>query len=332
MKTSTLPASPVAKVDQSSPSPTESFFEDPLRIHTILVASDLSEESYRAFEFAVPLAEHFGATVHAVHVYEGAQQLSSPSTGPALRADREIRWRLGDEVQRRGGRRPGVKECHIRAGKAFQEIISAARELKADLIVVATHGYGGFQHLRLGSTTEKIVRHAPCPVLVVRQSTRGPIRTANQRIVLEKILVPIDFSECAKEGAKYGAVFASKVGADLQLLHVVNPPDYIAAEGSMVGPAWPQLIQNEVLKAEDELDEVANFLPLVGISAETCVEVGPPAEKIIEASAQPDVDLIITSTHGYSGLRHALLGSVTEEVARRAKCPVLVVPSHRRSL
>jgi len=58
------------------------------------------------------------------------------------------------------------------------------------------------------------------------------------------------------------------------------------------------------------------------------LELGAPVEKLIAASARPDIDMVITSTHGYSGLRHALLGSVAEQLARRATCPVLVVPSH----
>ena len=296
----------------------------------MLVPIDLSEESYRALEFALPLAKRFGATVHVVHVYEGAHQFSSIATSPVLWSDVEIARRLAEKVQRISGTRPLTKDCHIRSGKPFQEITATAQELKADLIVIATQGHSGFKHLALGSTTEKIIRHAPCPVLVVREATRGPIRTAAEGIVLEKILVPVDFSDCAKEGAKYASVFATRVGADLLLMHVLRPPDYMAAEGTFAGLDGPQLDETALLEAEDKLDEMVNFLPLVGISAETQVEVGTPIDKLAEATARPDVDMVITSTHGYTGVRHALLGSVAEHLVRRANCPVLVVPSHCR--
>jgi len=296
----------------------------------MLVPIDLSEESYRALEFALPLAKHFGATVHVVHVYEGAHQFSSIATSPVLWSDVKIAQRLAEKVQRFSGTRPPTKDCHIRSGKPFQEITATAQELNADLIVIATHGHSGFKHLTLGSTTEKIIRHAKCPVLVVREATRGPIRTAAEGIVLEKILVPVDFSDCAKEGAKYASVFATRVGADLLLMHVVHPPDIMAVEGTIAGPDGPQLVETALLEAEDKLDEMVNFLPLVGISAETQVEVGTPIDKLAEATARPDVDMVITSTHGYTALRHALLGSVAEQLVRRASCPVLVVPSHRR--
>lgn len=330
MSTRTEPAR-AARQQPSSPRPTLSFFEDPLPIRTILVTSDFSEQSFGAFQFAVPLARHFGAALHAVHVYEESLPTSSLALGPVVFSDQEVRCRLVEHARQRAGARLRLTNCHLRAGRPAQEILDTAREVEADLIVIATHGYGGFKHFRLGSTAEKIIRHAPCPVLVVRASAQAPIKTEKGRLALEKILVPVDFSECAREGARYASVFATQVGADLLLMHVIRPSDYMAAGRSVAGPDWPPAVLRAALEAEDKLDEIANFLPLTNISAETAVEVGEPAPKLAEASAQPDVGLVITSTHGYSGLRHALLGSIAEELVRTARCPVLIVPSHCRS-
>jgi universal stress protein A len=77
---------------------------------------------------------------------------------------------------------------------------------------------------------------------------------------------------------------------------------------------------------------MVNFLPLVGISAETEVALGTPIEKLVEATGRSDIDLVITSTHGYTGLGHVLLGSTAEQLVRLARCPVLVVPSHDRRM
>ena len=315
---------------QESVQPTASFSEDPLRLRTIVVPLDFSTDSLRALEFALPLARRFGARVHVVHVHEGAHQFSSVATSPVLWSEEEAKRYLADEVELTFGTRPQREDCHLRVGKPAQEIVAAAKELEADLIVIATHGRGGFRHLMLGSTTEKVIRQGTCPVLVVREATRGPIQTAAEGIVLQKILVPVDFSECAKEGAKYASAFATGVGANLLLVHIVHPPDYLVVEGNAADPNWPHLLESFVLEAEDKLDEMVNFLPLLGISAETLVEVGSPVDQLIAASAHADVDMVITSTHGYSGLRHALLGSVAEPLARQASCPVLVVPSHPR--
>ena len=166
----------------------------------------------------------------------------------------------------------------------------------------------------------------------MREATRGPIKTATEGIVLEKILVPVDFSEGAKEGAKYASVFATKVGADLLLMNVTSPPNFTAADPTIIPPDWPQLVEIARLAAADKLEEMVNFLPLIGISAETQVAIGTPIEKLVEATARPDVDMVITSTHGYTGLRHVLLGSTADQLVRLAHCPVLVVPSHARQV
>lgn len=332
MSTNTEEPPSIAPSRETSNQPTASFFADPLRIRTILVPIDLSEESYRALEFAVPLAQRFGAVVHVVHIYEGARQLSSMATAPVLWSDAELARQLTRQVQRRCGAHLRTEDCHIRLGKPFQEIVATAKELQADLIIIASHGHTGFKHLTLGSTAEKAVRHAPCPVLVVREAARGPVKTASEGIILEKILVPVDFSECAKEGAKYASVFATRVGADLLLMNVAHPPNYTAADPTIVPPEWTELVETARLAAENELDEMVNFLPLIGISAYTEVAVGTPIEKLVEATGRPDIDMVITSTHGYSGLRHVLLGSTAEQLVRLARCPVLVVPSHSRQM
>jgi nucleotide-binding universal stress UspA family protein len=340
MSTKTELAPATSNSSEASNQPMESFFEDPLKIQTILVPVDFSGESFRAVDFALALARRFGATVHLVHVYEGKPQFSSMVNTPELFSDpaielfsdREIAGRLKNEVQCKFSIDLPRQDCHFRTGRPSTEICAAAHKLNADLIVIATHGRTGLKHLTLGSTVEKTVRHAPCPVLVVREATRGPIKTVTEGIVLEKILVPVDFSECAREGAKYASVFATRVGADLLLMNVVHPPDHMAAEGTLVGPDWPQLVETARLAAGDKLDEMVNFLPLVGISAETQVAVGTPVDKLVEGSARPDVDMVITSTHGYNGFRHVLLGSTAEQLVRLAHCPVLVVPSHRRQM
>ncbi len=298
----------------------------------MLVPVDFSGESFRAVDFALALARRFGATVHLVYVYEDKPQFSSMVNTPELFSDQEIAGRLKNEVHRRFSIDLPTQNCHFRTGRPSTEICAAAHKLNADLIVIATHGRTGLKHLTLGSTAEKTVRHAPCPVLVVREATRGPIKTATEGIVIEKILVPVDFSECAREGAKYASVFATRVGADLLLMHVAYPRNYTASDPTVVPPEWPQLVETARLLAEDNLEKIVNFLPLVGISAETVVAIGTPIEKLVEETARPDVDMVITSTHGFTGLRHVLLGSTAEQLVRLAHCPVLVVPSHCRPM
>jgi nucleotide-binding universal stress UspA family protein len=323
-----------------SGSPTQSFFTDPLRIRTILVAVDFSDESFRALNFALLLAKRFHSSVQLLYVYEGKPSFTSVGDKPELFLDpavelfseHEISGRLKDEVGRRFSIDLPLKDCHFRMGRPSPEICATAHKLNADLIVLATHGDTGLKHLTLGSTAEKVVRHANCPVLVVREAASGSPKSDAEGIVLRKILVPVDFSECATEGAKYASVFAARAGANLLLMHVVQPPDYFTTDALTENGDTSPLLAAARLEAEKNLNELVASFPHDGVPMETQVEVGFASEKLAEAMKRPDVDMVITSTHGYTGLRHALIGSTAEQLLRLARCPVLVVPSHNREM
>ncbi|MGZ9005244.1 MAG: universal stress protein [Burkholderiales bacterium] len=287
--------------------------EDSRTIKTILVATDLSQESFRALAYAMPLAERFGSAVHLIHVYDPEVQhfLSQAEL------TKHWQWQM-----RRFGRVITPDECHIVHGRPWQEITATAADLHADLIVATTHGRTGLKRFMLGSTAEKIVRHAPCPVLIVRDHARASR-------IREKILVPVDFSACAKEGARYASRFATALGADVELMHVVTPP-FVGADGCIATPELAQLLEAERSKAEEELESMINLLPLATVNAESRVATGTAVTELVARTSASDIDLVVTSTHGGSALRHVLLGSVAEELVRRAHCPVLVVPSHKR--
>ena len=195
MKTSTERSIGCAGSAQTFASPAQSF--DPRAIRTILVAIDFSEESFGALEFALLLAQRFGASVQLIYVYEKKPQFSSLVNAPELFSDpaaelfsdREISGRLRNEVERRFSILLPATNCHYRAGRASDEIRAAADDLNADLLIVATRGRTGLKHLTLGSTAEKIVRHTNCPVLVVRHSLREPAKDIAGGIFLRKILV-----------------------------------------------------------------------------------------------------------------------------------------------
>ncbi len=141
----------------------------------ILVAVDFSEESRSALGCAAEMAARFGASLTLVHVVEphfGPPDADVPPlTGEQSDAAEFAEAKL--ELSALGEQMLGtcrVVETVVRAGLAFFEITEAAKALGADLIVVGTHGYTGLKRALLGSTAEKVVRHAPCPVLVARAS------------------------------------------------------------------------------------------------------------------------------------------------------------------
>jgi nucleotide-binding universal stress UspA family protein len=151
----------------------------------------------------------------------------------------------------------------------------------------------------------------------------APIELAPLRFRIRKILVPIDFSEPSQQALRYARPFAEQFGASLTLLHVMEPVVYPAEFG--YAPLAP-------LEAEEpRQNELQARLQQMGIglgttvSVKSIVRVGRVWKEIVDVAKAQDTDLIIVATHGYTGLKHALLGSVAEKVLRHAPCPALVV-------
>ena len=135
------------------------------------------------------------------------------------------------------------------------------------------------------------------------------------------ILVPVDFSETSRLGIDYALEVCAKFSARLTLLHVQKPP---VVPGTELGFNYAEYLEHLSHTAAERLREVAATLPA---SANPQIKVleGIPWDLIVQYAAENGVDLIVMPTHGRSGLKHLLLGSVAERVVRHAHCPVLVV-------
>ena len=146
-----------------------------LKVKSILVPTDFSESSLKAIDYALSFARQFGAKLTLLYVAE-PMPTHDFATFPLAMDDDKVKKAARQKlealcVQPRIG--PSlVEKILVRQGRAFHEISEAARALKVDLIIIATHGYTGVKHAFLGSTAERVVRHAPCPVLIVRQHER----------------------------------------------------------------------------------------------------------------------------------------------------------------
>lgn len=307
------------------------------RIQNILVPIDFSEMSIRAIETAKRLAERFDAAVHLANIHDssypaGFMESESPFVFAPLTYLENTREaaekRLQDPAKQYG--LTGTCQAEV-GGPGADEICKIARQLRADLIVTPTHGRGGMKHLLLGSTAERLIQHSPCPVLVVRQSKRA--RSARSRSAarrpgrIDTILVPVDFSHSSLVGLKYAVQFANKVGARILVLSVLHFGYPYTADGFAMYDLSP-LEDAARAAAEHEMRLFVRRVRFGAVKFETVVQIGPPADQICAFAAERKADLIITPTHGYTGFKHALIGSTAEQIVRRATCPVLVVPSH----
>jgi nucleotide-binding universal stress UspA family protein len=143
------------------------------RINRILVPIDFSEHSRDALRYAVDLGAIFDSELILVFVVESMGYPADLGYGQVAipQIERELTERGRAELERLAREAVGgvlAVKIHVPAGRPFVEIIKAAREFEADMIVIATHGHTGVEHILFGSTAEKVVRKAPCPVLVVR--------------------------------------------------------------------------------------------------------------------------------------------------------------------
>lgn len=141
-------------------------------------------------------------------------------------------------------------------------------------------------------------------------------------VAIKKILVPSDFSAASGNAFRYALRFAQDLGANLLLVHVLEPipaPGYAAlAEGS-------PLCEGDFAAAGRNLGEWVDSASEVGVKAKLALRVGLPAHEIVEIARDHDVDLIVIATHGHTGWKHFCIGSTAERVVRAAPCPVLVV-------
>ena len=303
-----------------------------LRLRRILVPIDFSPESLKTLRYAKRLSERFGAKLHLVHVLTPLSSSFVPRRTPLppissqeLAADARERLReLAAEFSLPMRPRP----YSVASGRIADEISNVARVTRAELIAIATRGYTGLKRAFLGSTTESVVRSAPCPVLVVRENERRSESQRARKAPLEfrKILVPLDFSEASRLGLEYALSFAQKFHATLVLFHAVVVSGLVLSS-RYTAVQLPTLIATQQDHAKREMEELRKVISQRGGAVEVKIVVGSPVEQIAKQVARAGVDVIITSTHGRSGLSRAFIGSTAERIVRYATCPVLVVPN-----
>jgi nucleotide-binding universal stress UspA family protein len=283
--------------------------------------------------YALAIARQFGADLHLLHVVDTTQYppptlLTLPLV-PQAEWNRRLIKRL-TAVALKYRTNGAVSALEPRTGTAYEEICATARKLKADLIVIATHGYTGYKHMFLGSTAERVVQHSSCPVLVVRLHARHWNGTWEPRtrtgFQLRKILAPTDFSDCSQLAFDYAAQLARDFKAELRLVHVINPHAFpFGDKYTALDPA--QLMRETADAAQKQMRSMA---ARSNVRYAVCVIEGSPAVAICHA-ANEDADLIVISTHGRTGIGHLLIGSVAERVVRYARCPVLAIPARSKS-
>jgi nucleotide-binding universal stress UspA family protein len=297
-----------------------------LAVDDVLVARDFSSVSDRALRYGLGLAARTGATLHVLHaeVLHDAEDGSAPGDGvDALRTE----LAETEAVSAAALDAVSVVEVTRRDVSPAPAVLRYADEENVDLIALGTHGRRGPSRILLGSVAEEVVRRAEQPVLTVRGESEGGRATPIG--LLDRILVPIDFSEHSREALRTAAEWAGLYDAQVDTLHVVeedlHPAFYVGGVRS-VYDVEPDLDDKVQAKLNDFVSET------LGDDVEAHVQTGSAPSAIAEFVEANGVDLVTLSTHGRTGLERFLLGSVTEKVVRHVRCPVLTVRTFGRSL
>ncbi len=140
------------------------------------------------------------------------------------------------------------------------------------------------------------------------------------------ILCPVDFSDASHKSVRYAREFAASMGASIFLLNVVEPRP-MAVDITL---NYVPLEEDLEIAAREDLQVILQELRALGIKAESGVELGNPAEVILERAQESDINLVIMGSHGKKGLSRLIMGSVAETVVRKANCPVLIVKAEEK--
>jgi nucleotide-binding universal stress UspA family protein len=307
-------------------------------IKRILLATDFSRWARRAEDYACALACSWRASLTVLSVAEFPPGLNPDyQVNQQYLADllKNASLQLGD-LKGRAERRGIAVTTRVATGIPSEEVITAARAEDSDLIVVGTRGKTGLAHILLGSTAERVVCGAHCPVLTVRTepADNEDEGVLSRPVTLERILVPVDFSDCSLDALDYAVVVAQQAKASLMLLHVLEPVSY-GLDFTLSHVRTREQVRKSWTK---RLEELAATHQHPDMPIEYLLRGGFPADSILDAAQTLPCDLIVMGTHGRRGISHALSGSVAEAVLRKALCPVLTVrtpkfgPGHRQAV
>ncbi len=276
----------------------------------LLVATDLSARSDRAVERAVALAEEHDAKLTIAHVVD-EDLPEALAHNHQTAAELAIQQHLNSLT---AGKGPSVS-VDVSFGRAYVDILAISEKIDAEMIVVGVHREDAFKDMFRGTTVERIIRASGVPVLLVKDRVGSPYR---------RIVVGVDFSVYSRRAVEFAVTFAP--GAEFHLVHAYDVP----FKGFLYGHDTRRQVSKQHEAEFEQMieEEMATFLAGLETKApklERVMQMGAVQEVVDRQIGRLKPDLLVIGTHGRTGVAHAFLGSVAEDLLREPPCDVLAV-------
>jgi len=298
----------------------------PIRAHpplrTVLIGTSLGDESDPVARGGLAVARAAGARVcfvHAAHV-DALLAGFDVGAGPALQREQVAR---GEEELARQIERLGIDEAElagsrVEVGAPYRILAETARQIGADLIVVGATGAGPFSAELLGSTADRVLRQAHCPVLIWRDGLQVPPR---------RVLAPVDLSPLSGDAFRRGLELLAQLSGSgetqVRAVYALSLLDSLAVRQQTGGTPLEQIERD----AAEKLRQFVAANRSAPFEGESAVLPGEARFEILREIEKRPVDLLLLGTHGRGGWDRLMLGSVVSTVARKASCSVLVISS-----
>jgi nucleotide-binding universal stress UspA family protein len=292
---------------------------------SILCPVDFSDHSRQALAYAALLTSRLKGRLAVIFVEDpmlaAAAAVRHDERVLMDRGRAELR-RFADKVVARYGMSLESLTIDVAVGRPHEEIAWTAEQLECDLIVMGAHGRTGANRMLFGSTTHRILRKSPLPVLATPPVT-GRVKSPPRNWPGTRALAPIDLSARDRLEAVAAAVVGRELGTALELIHVVEP---------VVDPPWLAVdaARRNLQRQRQSLAHLELLQAQLDWAVESCrVESGKPATKIAAVAASRDVGIVIMTRKRGQGLFGPRQGSISYQVLREAGTPVLALPSDK---
>ena len=282
----------------------------------ILIPLDGAKLSEAALDQGRELALAFGSELHLLGVCGGPEEKYCGLMRGYLdkKAEDVRRDFLGKDLS---------LKVVVLSGEAAGQVIDYARRERMDLLVIVSHGHSGIMPWTMGGTANKIIHEAPVPVLLLRAAAAKKRRPGS---IFARLLLPLDGSEAGETALPYVLEIAAKLKSKVTLLSVVESGQHVHTIGGLDYIRFPeQQVQKMRQDLSAYLDGAVKKFRDRGVEARAELTTGHAAEEIIKRAKAAGARLVAMSSHGKSGLRQWVFGSVSNKVLHAGKAHLLLV-------